>query len=83
MTSAIRQEKRGYDKAFHAAYVATGLAPFHAKAGMSHRAYELAAYLNVSVSELEAVTMKTGVLDGTGMAMLLHLKNFLQFIKVY
>ncbi|CAB4035494.1 Hypothetical predicted protein [Paramuricea clavata] len=80
--SAIRRQKRGYDKSFHAAYVATGLVAFHVKADFPHRAAELALHLNVSVHDLETVTAKTGVLDRTGMAMLVHLKEFLRKMNV-
>ena len=82
VVSAIRRQKRGYDKSFHAAYVATGLVAFHAFTGSSGRASELSKYLNQSVLDLEKVQLETGVLDETGVVMLLHLKTFLRKAKV-
>ena len=78
VVSAIRRQKRGYDKSFHAAYVATGLVAFHAETGSIGRAAELAKYLNQSVHDLEKVQLETGILDNTGSQMLVHLKNFLR-----
>ena len=77
VVSAIRRQKRGYDKSFHAAYVATGLVAFHAETGSIGRAAELAKYLNQSVHDLEKVQLETGILDNTGSQMLAHLKKFL------
>ena len=76
--SAIRRQKRNYDKSFHSAYVATGLASFHTKTGGLRRASELAMYLKQSVNDLEKVQSETGILDENGAGMLLHLKTFLQ-----
>ena len=82
VVSAIRRQKRGYDKAFHAAYVATGLVAFHSETGRVGRAVELAKYLNQSVHDLEKVQLETGILDNTGSEMLVHLKNFLRKARV-
>ena len=82
VVSAIRRQKRGYDKSFHAAYVASGLVAFHANTGSIGRASELAKYLNQSVLDLEKVQRETGVLDENGAGMLLHLKTFLHKAKI-
>ena len=82
VVSAIRRQKRGYDKSFHAAYVATGLVAFHANTGSIERSAELAKYLNQSVQDLEKVQLETGILDETGTGMLLHLKTFLYKAKL-
>ena len=82
VVSAIRRQKRGYDKSFHAAYVAAGLVAFHAETGSIRRANELAQYLNQSVHDLEKVQTETSVLDETGFGMLLHLKTFLSRAKL-
>lgn len=81
VVSAIRKQPRDYDKSFHAAYVATGLATFHSRTGYLERARELTTTLRQSVDSLIDVNKKTGVLDESGNAMLQFLDDFLKVAK--
>ena len=82
VVSAIRGQSRDYDKSLHAAYVAAGLATFHARAGYLERAAQLTKTLRSSVDELEAVNMETGVLDESGTAMLEFLVDYMALTKM-
>lgn len=55
VTSAIRCEKRPFDKSFHAACVAAGLIAFNQKAGNRNRANALTEALKPSLDELNEI----------------------------
>jgi hypothetical protein len=50
--SAIRQERRGYDKSYHSAFVAFGLAKFYSALGSADRAVELMPPLLMCLDDL-------------------------------
>lgn len=50
--SAIRQERRGYDKSYHSAFVAFGLAKFYSALGHADRAVELMPPLLLCLDDL-------------------------------
>ena len=82
VVSTIRGQSRDYDKSLHAAYVAAGLATFHARAGYLERAEQLTKTLRSSVDELEAVNTETGVLDESGTAMMEFLVDYMALTKM-
>jgi HEXXH motif-containing protein len=53
VTSAILRRKRGYDKAFHSAFVAAVLAIFYAACGRADRAAQFLGPVHVTLGELE------------------------------
>jgi hypothetical protein len=52
--SAIRQERRGYDKSYHSAFVAFGLAKFYSALGNADRAVEFMTPLLLCLDDLAA-----------------------------
>jgi len=52
ITSSIRQVKRGYDKSYHAAFVAYGLICFYVKIGQNKKALTFLNPLLISLDEL-------------------------------
>ena len=82
VVSAIRKELRDYDRSLHAAYVAAGLATFHARAGYLDRAEELTTTLLSSVEALAEVNEETGVLDKSGTAILEFLMDYMALTKM-
>jgi hypothetical protein len=76
VTSAILQIPRGYDKAFHSAYVAATLADFHLRRGDAARARTLLEPALVTIRELATPERRHQVLKANGQLRLEQLRHF-------
>lgn len=86
ITSAIRQVKRGYDKAYHAAFVAYGLICYYLKLNLPEKA---GTYINPLLKSLEELIQKPQFLSKRGINLLdqlcqnvLQKKTSMQFMEV-
>lgn len=80
--SVARTVPRDYDKSFHAAYVNTGVAVFHARAGYLSRAKQLTYQIRRGVDTLIKANKEKNLLDKSGKAMLQFLDDFLDMARI-